>query len=58
MLFEDLEAINSRPEPFEFFTARDLWTDGHISEKLLSFTLDENVDVATRTTSFIRRSLE
>jgi len=58
VLFEDLEAINSRPEPFEFYTARDLWTDGHISEKMLSFHLDENVDVASRKTSFIRRSVE
>ena len=58
MLFDELEAINSRPEPFGFYTARDLWTDGHISEKMLSFHLDGNVDVASRKTSFIRRSVE
>ncbi|MPM37172.1 Ubiquinone biosynthesis O-methyltransferase [bioreactor metagenome] len=58
VLFEDLEAINSRPEPFAFYTARALWSDGHISEKMLSFHLDENVDVASRKTSFIQRSVE
>ncbi len=30
-LFSDLEWINARPGPFEFYTASDLWTDEHTS---------------------------
>ena len=26
-MFEELDKINRRPEPFAFYTARDLWTD-------------------------------
>lgn len=29
-MFEELEKINTRPEPFEFYTASDLWTDEHM----------------------------
>jgi hypothetical protein len=31
-MFEELEKINIRPEPFEFYTASDLWTDEHTSK--------------------------
>jgi hypothetical protein len=27
MMFQELERINERPEPFQFYTAGDLWTD-------------------------------
>jgi len=30
-MFEELEKINARPEPFEFNTASDLWTDEYTS---------------------------
>jgi len=30
-MFRELEAINTRPKPFEFYTASDLWTDDHTS---------------------------
>jgi len=30
-MFEELEKINSRPNPFEFYTASDLWADKHTS---------------------------
>jgi cyclopropane fatty-acyl-phospholipid synthase-like methyltransferase len=58
VLFQELEAIHARPRPFAFSTARDLWTDDHISEKMLSFHLDETLDAASRNTAFIERSLE
>jgi len=32
-LFEQLEKINNPPEPFEFYTAADLWTDDYTSEQ-------------------------
>jgi len=57
-MFEALERINERPEPFEFYTAGDLWTDEHTSAQMLSFHLDEAVDVSSRNTEFIDRSVE
>ncbi len=57
-MFEELEAINARPEPFEFYTARELWTDEHTSRQMLSFHLNEETDVASRKGEFIRRSVE
>ncbi len=57
-LFEELEKVNERPEPFEFYTAHDLWTDEHTSAKMLTFHLDEAVDVASRNVAFINQSVE
>jgi hypothetical protein len=34
-VFAELEKINARPEPFEFYTASDLWTDEHTSKQML-----------------------
>ena len=56
-MFEELERINERPEPFEVYTARDLWTDEHTSKQMLSFHLDEAVDVSSRKAEFIDRSV-
>ncbi len=57
-MFEELERINTRPEPFEFYTASDLWTDDHTSKKMLSFHLDKDIDVSSRNAAFINRSVE
>jgi len=57
-MFEELEKINTRPKPFEFYTASDLWTDEHTSEMMLSFHLNEDIDVSSRNTKFINRSVE
>ena len=57
-MFEELEKINSRPRPFEFYTASDLWTDEHTSKQMLSFHLNGEIDVSSRKTSFIDRSSE
>lgn len=56
-MFRELEAINTRPKPFEFYTARDLWTDEYTSQRMLSFHLDEHIDAASRNTAFIDRSV-
>ena len=34
-MFDELKDINSKPEPFEFYSAEDLWTDPHIAKKML-----------------------
>jgi len=57
-VFEKIENINTRPEPFEFYTASDLWTDEHTSEKMLNFHLKEDIDVSSRNAEFIDRSVE
>ncbi|MBE0536773.1 MAG: methyltransferase domain-containing protein [Phycisphaerae bacterium] len=57
-MFEQLEQINARPEPFEFYTAADLWTDEHTSKQMLAFHLNAHVDVASRNAAFIDRSVE
>jgi 2-polyprenyl-3-methyl-5-hydroxy-6-metoxy-1,4-benzoquinol methylase len=57
-MFEELERINKRTEPFELYTASDLWTDEHTSEQMLSFHLNEDIDVSSRNAEFINRSVE
>ena len=57
-MFEKLERINRRPEPFEFYTAHDLWTDEHTSKQMLACHLNEDIDVSSRKISFIDRSVE
>lgn len=57
-MFEELDKINTRPKPFEFYTASDLWTDEHTSKQMLSFHLNEEIDVSSRKAAFINRSVE
>lgn len=56
-MYEALKKINERPEPFQFYTAGDLWTDEYTSEQMLSFHLNEAIDVSSRNAEFINRSL-
>ena len=57
-MFKLLEEINTRPKPFEFYTAEELWADEHTSKMMLTFHLDEAVDVSSRKSEFINRSVE
>jgi len=57
-VFKEIENINTRPEPFEFYTASDLWTDEHTSKQMLTFHLNEGVDMSSRNAQFITRSVE
>lgn len=57
-MFQQLEKINTRPEPFEFYTAGDLWTDEHTSGQMLKFHLNEGIDVSSRNAAFIDRSVD
>jgi len=56
-LFEQLEEINDRPEPFEFYTAEDLWTDSYTSEQMLACHLNDDIDLSSRRGEFIDRSV-
>ena len=53
-----IEQINQRPEVFGHYTARDLWDDDYISEKMLAFHLNAETDVSSRNRSFIERSVK
>lgn len=57
-MFKALEQINTRPEPFAFYTASDFWTDEHTSEQMLVYHLNENIDVSSRNVEFINRSVD
>jgi len=57
-MFRKLEKINEKPEPFQFYTASDLWTDEHTSKQMLSFHLNEAVDISSRNAEFINRSVK
>lgn len=57
-MFEELDRINARPKPFEFYTASDLWTNEHTSKQMLSFHLNEETDFSSRNAAFIERSVD
>ena len=57
-IFEQLEKINQRPKPFEFYTAAELWTDEHTSQQMLQFHLNESIDLSSRNHAFINHSVE
>jgi 2-polyprenyl-3-methyl-5-hydroxy-6-metoxy-1,4-benzoquinol methylase len=57
-MFEELSEINSRPKPFEFYTASELWTDEHTSEQMLNYHLNPDVDLSSRNRAFIDRSAD
>jgi len=57
-MFKELKDINSRPAPFQFYTAKELWTDEHTSNQMLAYHLNELVDASSRNKKFIERSVE
>ena len=56
-MFAALQEINSRPKPYQFYTAEELWTDEHTSKKMLEYHLNESVDLSSRNRAFIERSV-
>ncbi len=56
-MFNKLEEINSRPTPFQFYTAEDLWTDDHTSKIMLEYHLNEAVDLSSRNRDFISQQV-
>ncbi len=55
-MFEQIKKINERPEPFQFYTAAELWTHAHTSKMMLEYHLNESIDVSSRNKAFIDRS--
>ena len=57
-MFKKLEEINSRPAPFQFYTADTLWTDNHISKKVIESHLNEDIEVSIQNREFINHSVD
>lgn len=56
-MFDQLEQIYHRPKPFEFYTAKELWTDAHTAQQMLKYHLNPEVDLSSRKLEFIERSV-
>jgi len=56
-MFKELTKINSRPKPFEFYTAAELWTNEHTAKQMLKYHLNEDIDVSSRNKIFIEKSV-
>ncbi len=56
-MFEELIRINTCPKPFEHYTASDLWSDEYTSAQMLKYHLNEQVDLSSRNSAFIERSV-
>jgi 2-polyprenyl-3-methyl-5-hydroxy-6-metoxy-1,4-benzoquinol methylase len=58
IMFEELKEINSRPAPFQYYTAGELWTNKHTAEQMLHYHLNEAIDVSSRNKGFIQQSVD
>jgi SAM-dependent methyltransferase len=57
-MFKELQEIHTRPKPFQFYTADELWTNEHTSMKMLEYHLNESIDLSSRNKEFIDRSVQ
>ena len=57
-MLKELQKINARPKPFEFYTADELWTNEHTAKHMLEYHLNESIDASSRNRRFIERSVE
>ena len=57
-MYKELQEINSRPAPFQFYTADDLWTDEHTSKQMLEYHLNDAIDLSSRNKQFIEQSIK
>ena len=57
-MYKQLKEINSRPQPFEFYTAAELWTNEHTAKQMLKYHLNDDVDLSSRNRNFIKKSVQ
>lgn len=57
-MFNELKEINTRPAPFQYYTAKELWTNEHTSKKMLEYHLNQSIEAASRNMNFINKSVE
>ena len=53
IVFKELKEINSRPAPFQFYTADELWTNEHTSKQMLEYHLNESIDASSRNKGYV-----
>ena len=56
-MFRQLNEINTRPTPFQYYTADELWTNEHTAQQMLAYHLNDDVDASSRNRRFIERSV-
>ena len=47
-MYEFLQDISRRPEPFSRYTASELWTRPHLARQMLQYHLNQDTDLASR----------
>jgi len=57
-MFKELKEINSRPAPFQFYTADELWTNEHTAKQMLAYHLNGEIDVSSRNKKFLENSVK
>ncbi len=57
-MYKKLKEINSRPAPFQFYTALELWANEYTSKQMLAYHLNESIDLSSRNIKFIEQSVE
>lgn len=55
-MYETLKKINERPKPFEFYTARELWTNEHTAQQMLQYHLNDDIEASSRNSAFVEKS--
>jgi cyclopropane fatty-acyl-phospholipid synthase-like methyltransferase len=56
-MFKEIKEMNSRPKPFQFYTANELWTNEHTAKQMLQCHLNADIDVSSRNHIFIKESV-
>ncbi len=57
-IFEFLESTHNRPTLFEYESTAQLWDNDYTSQRMLEFHLNANVDISSRRSAFISRSVQ
>ena len=57
-MFQELKEINSRPKPFQFYTANELWTNEYTAKQMLQYHLNADIDMSSRNHAFIWQSVD
>jgi SAM-dependent methyltransferase len=57
-MFSLLKSINQKPDPFEFSNSEELWNTPYLSNNMLKYHLNEDIDVASRKKKFIEKSID
>ena len=57
-MFKEFEKVNQRPKPFEYYTAKDLWTNEQVANRMLEFSHNPEENSQNRSETFNKQSSE